>query len=322
MTAQTVLKTQDISKSYGKQKVLVDVDLDVKEGEIFGLLGPNGAGKSTVMKILNGLISQDKGKAVFFGKFNPKEIELRKKVAFVPQEDSFYRFFSVEENLSFFGSLYGIGGKELKERIEFLLEWLNLSFFRKRKAEHLSGGYRKMLNIACSLVYNPSFIFLDEPTVGLDPDMRRLLWKKLIELKEKKKTLFITTHYMDEAQELCNRIALILEGKIIVCESPEKLIDKYGGERNFEFEVDKPITKKLETELTKALGNTFHMTNQVIHVSYQGRNEMNALSKINNLIKLNGFAITKTTIKEPDLENVFLNLTGKVEGIKNVQKEE
>lgn len=322
MVNQTVLKTQDISKAFGKQKVLVDVDLEVFKGEIFGLLGPNGAGKSTLIKILNGLSSQDNGKAVFFGKFNPKDLELRKKVAFVPQEDAFYRFFTVEENLSFFGSLYDIKGKELKERINFLLEWLNLSFFRNRKAEHLSGGYRKMLNIACSLVYNPSFIFLDEPTVGLDPDMRRLLWKKLIELKEKEKTLFITTHYMDEAQELCNRIALIVKGKIIVCKSPYDLIDSFGGEKNFKFELDKPVTEKIKSDLKKALGESVHIEGQTISIVYKGKQEMNALSKINNLISLNGFTITKTTIKEPDLENVFLNLTGKIEGIKKAEKEE
>jgi ABC-2 type transport system ATP-binding protein len=318
---RAVLRAEKICKSYGQQKVLVDVDLEIFEGEIFGLLGPNGAGKSTLMKILNGLTVQDKGKAVFFGKFNPKNIELKKKVAFVPQEDSFYRFFSVEKNLFFFGSLYGIKGKELKKRIDFLTEWLNLGFFRKRKAENLSGGYRKMLNIACSLIYNPSFIFLDEPTVGLDPDIRRLLWKKLTGLRKRGKTLFITTHYMDEAQELCDRIALILEGKIIVCDSPEKLIEKYGGEKHFEFELNKPATKELEEDLKKATQN-FQVSNQNIQVSFKGKNEINALSKINNLIKLNGFNITKTTIKEPDLENVFLNLTGKIEGIKKVQKEE
>jgi len=322
MINQTVLKTQDISKAFGKQKVLVDIDLEVFKGEIFGLLGPNGAGKSTLIKILNGLSSQDAGKAVFFGKFNPKDLELRKKVAFVPQEDAFYRFFTVEENLSFFGSLYGIKRKELKERIDFLLDWLNLSFFRKRKAEHLSGGYRKMLNIACSLIYNPSFIFLDEPTVGLDPDMRRLLWKKLLELKEKEKTLFITTHYMDEAQELCNRIALILEGKIVVCKSPYDLIESFGGEKNFKFELDKPPTEKIKSDLKKALAGSVHIEGQTISIVYKGKQEMNALSKINNLILLNGFTITKTTIKEPDLENVFLNLTGKIEGIKKAAKGE
>lgn len=317
---KTVLETKNISKAYGTQKVLVDIDLEVFEGEIFGLLGPNGAGKSTLIKILNGLIPLEAGKAVFFGKLTPGEIELRKKLAFVPQEDCFYKFFSVEENLSFFGALYGIKGKELKERIEFLLKWLNLEFFRKRKAENLSGGYRKMLNIACSLVYNPDFIFLDEPTVGLDPDMRRLLWRKLIELKERNKTLFITTHYMDEAQTLCNRIGLILEGKIIVCESPEKLIEKYGGEKNFELELDKTATKKLETEL-KQTGSSVQTNNKIIDISYSGRNEINALATISRIIKENGFTVTKTTIKEPDLENVFLNLTGKKEGIKNVAKE-
>ncbi len=318
----TVLQVQNISKAYGTQKVLVDIDLKVENGEIFGLLGPNGAGKSTLMKILNGLAAQDKGKAVFFGKFNPKEIGLRKKVAFVPQEDSFYRFFSVKENLSFFGSLYGIRGKTLKKRIAFLLEWLNLGFFKNRKAEKLSGGYRKMLNIACSLVYDPDFIFLDEPTVGLDPDMRRLLWSKLTELRKRGKTLFITTHYMDEAQALCNRISLILEGKIVVCDSPAKLIDKYGGEKNFLIELDKPVNKALETDLRKGLGDTFHIAGQSLNIAYEGRNEMAALAKINNVIKLNDFTITKTTIKEPDLENVFLNLTGKIEGIKTTKKEE
>jgi len=316
-----VLKAQDISKAYGKQKVLVDIDLEVFGGEIFGLLGPNGAGKSTLMKILNGLAVQDEGKAVFFGKLNPKEIELRKKVAFVPQEDSFYKFFSVKENLDFFGSLYGMGGKKLKERITFLLEWLNLSFFENRKAEKLSGGYRKMLNIACSLVYDPDFIFLDEPTVGLDPDMRRLLWSKLTELRKRGKTLFITTHYMDEAQTLCNRISLILEGKIVVCDSPANLIEKYGGEKNFLIELDKPVNSELEADLKKGLGNTFHIAGQSVNIAYEGKNEMAALAKINSVIKLNGFTTTKTTIKEPDLENVFLNLTGKIEGIKTTKKE-
>ncbi len=318
---ETVLKTADLSKAYGKQKVLVDVDLEVFGGEIFGLLGPNGAGKSTLIKILNGLNTADSGKAVFFEKFNPKNLELKKHVAFVPQEDSFYRFFTVEENLSFFGSLYGIKGKKLKERINFLLDWLNLSYFKNRKAENLSGGYRKMLNIACSLVYNPSFIFLDEPTVGLDPDMRRLLWKKLIELKQKKKTLFITTHYMDEAQELCDRVALIMKGKIFVCKSPYELIESFGGQKNFQFETDKPIPEKTKQDLEKALGNSIHIDGQKINIVYKGKNEINALSKINRLIILNGLNITKTTIKEPDLENVFLNLTGKAEGIKKTEKE-
>jgi ABC-2 type transport system ATP-binding protein len=212
-----------ITKDFGKTRVLDQVSLNVEEGEIFGLLGPNGAGKSTMIKVLLGFEKASSGDFAYYreGK-KVSEPETKKTVSIVPQKLCFYRNFSVEKNLEVMGSLYGLRGKKLSTRIEALLERWNLKSFRRKKASHLSGGYQRLLNIACGLINDPSIIFLDEPTVGLDPKIRKAFWKKISGLKQQGKTVLLTTHYMDEAEYLCGRIALIVKGKIrLVLSVPE-----------------------------------------------------------------------------------------------------
>jgi len=226
------LVVEGISKSYGNFKVLKSVSFDVHQGQIFGLLGPNGAGKSTLIKVLIGFEKADSGK--FSYSLKGKEIlgnQVKERVSIIPQNLCFYEGFSPQKNLEIMGSLYGLWGKKLHERIELLLEEWNLKKFRKRKALKLSGGYKRLLNIACGLINDPAIIFLDEPTVGLDPKIRNSFWQKILGLKSQGKTILLTTHYMDEAEFLCDEIGVIVKGEIAI-----------------EFPVSKLIARKISVE--------------------------------------------------------------------------
>jgi ABC-2 type transport system ATP-binding protein len=209
------ISVKNVNKRFGGFQALNGVSFEVNEGEIFGLLGPNGAGKSTMISILMGFERPDSGEfSYFIGGRKLGGCEIDEKVSIVPQQLCFYNNFSVEKNLKFMGTLYGLGRKQLKQRVEFLLEKWSLAQFRKREARFLSGGYKRLLNIACGLINDPTVIFLDEPTVGLDPEIRQTFWEKIKELKKAGKTIILTTHYMDEAEHLCDRIAIIIKGKI------------------------------------------------------------------------------------------------------------
>ena len=221
MPALTVHK---IHKKFGSFEVLKGASFDVDEGKIFGLLGPNGAGKSTIIKILMGFEEKDSGEFSFF--LNNRKLtgkEILERVSIIPQELCFYRAFSSEKNLKTMGALYGLNGKALNERVEFLLEQWNLKRHRKKVSSMLSGGYKRLLNIACGLINDPDIIFLDEPTVGLDPKIRKAFWTKILELKKAGKTIILTTHYMDEAEFLCDEIAVIINGGIATELKVEKL---------------------------------------------------------------------------------------------------
>jgi len=217
-----IVEVKHISKSYKNRMVLSDVSLSIAPNEIFGLLGPNGAGKSTLIKIITGYYIKNNGSIKIKDKiFELHKNELLASIGLVPQEEQFYRDFTVRENIEFFGSLYHLDKKQKEATIEHLLEWLNLSDLADEKAKHLSGGYRRLLNIACSLVHDPEIIFFDEPTVGLDPNMRKTFWEKIRDLKKEGKTICITTHYMDEAEYLCDRITLIVKGKTLIVGKPQ-----------------------------------------------------------------------------------------------------
>ena len=182
----------------------------------------------------------------------------------MPQEISCYHGFTVRENLEFFGKMYGVKGKELKEKISYLLKWLSLGKFENREVENLSGGYKRLLNIACSLIHDPMIIFMDEPTVGLDPEIRHLMWEKIKELKENGKTICLTTHYLDEAQTLCDRIGILVNGRLLVKGVPEDLIMRYGGYRILIIKLSEAVSvddaesvkNSFPGSQTEVLGNT------------------------------------------------------------------
>jgi len=211
-----------------REKIIVDrISFSVDEGEVFGLLGANGSGKTTTFNMLSGLLAPSSGSVTILGKSAKEMQKYRQDIGFVTQEDSFYETLTVRENLEFFSSMYGVRSADAKERIRKLLAQMKLSDKRDVLASKLSGGMKKRLNIACSLVHDPKVIFLDEPTVGLDPVVRREIWGVIEELHGTKKTIIITSHYMEEIERLCGRVAIMFAGRIVDSGTPEELKKKY-----------------------------------------------------------------------------------------------
>jgi len=210
------------------EKIIVDrISFSVEEGEVFGLLGANGSGKTTTFNMLSGLLKSSSGSIKINGMSTAKGTGFRKQIGFVTQHDSFYDTLTVRENLEFFASQFGLSKNETNERIKKLLEQTQLTNKSNALASKLSGGMKKRLNMACSLVHDPKIIFLDEPTVGLDPVVRRGIWKMIQDLHGMKKTIIITSHYMEEVERLCGRVAIMFGGRVMASGTPSELKQKY-----------------------------------------------------------------------------------------------
>ena len=223
-----VLSAHNLHKSYGGHKVVNGMNLTLNKGECFGLLGPNGAGKTTTLRMLLGLIDPDDGKAELLGLPVPQAArEARIKVGVVPQMDNLDPDFTVAENLLVYGRYFGMQDSEIKVRIPMLLEFANLTHKQDAKIPTLSGGMKRRLTLARALVNDPDVIFLDEPTTGLDPQARHLIWQRLHELTVQGKTLLLTTHFMDEAERLCHRLAIMDNGRVISEGAPHELIEQH-----------------------------------------------------------------------------------------------
>ncbi len=221
-----VIRATGLQKSYGGQRVVDGLDLAIRKGECFGLLGPNGAGKTTTLRMLLGLIEPDGGSAQLLDLPVPQAArEARIKVGVVPQMDNLDPDFTVTENLLVYGRYFGMKDSEIETRIPDLLEFASLTHKRDAKVPTLSGGMKRRLTLARALVNDPDVIFLDEPTTGLDPQARHLIWQRLRELTSQGKTLLLTTHFMDEAERLCHRLAVMDNGRLISEGSPRELIE-------------------------------------------------------------------------------------------------
>jgi ABC-2 type transport system ATP-binding protein len=223
---EPMIEVQNLCKSFNDVKAVQDVSFDVKAGECFALLGPNGAGKSTTIKMLITLLAADSGEAKINGfslKTAPSRI--RESIGYVPQSLSVDGALTGRENLTIFGKLYGLNHAELKERVPQILEMMDLTDSANRPVAHYSGGMVRRLEIAQSMLHKPAILFLDEPTIGLDPVAREAVWKHVKQLRALyKTTIFLTTHYMEEAEALCTRIAIMRRGKIVALGSHEELI--------------------------------------------------------------------------------------------------
>jgi ABC-2 type transport system ATP-binding protein len=229
-------------KKYGEFTAVDDVSFEVKEGEIFGLLGPNGAGKSTLIRMMTTLIPITAGSASVAGHDVSKEPdEARRAIGVIPQAMTSDLDLTVEENLNIYAKLYDVPTKRRKEAIDELLETVDLTKWRDAQTKTLSGGMRRRLEIARGLVHSPKIFFLDEPTTGLDPVSRVAVWEMLTNIKSKRKlTVLITTHYMDEADRLCNRIAIVDHGKLVALDTPEALKASVPGSTVIEVQFDNP----------------------------------------------------------------------------------
>lgn len=224
---EPVLNVQRISKRYGQQQVLAQVSFSVKPGEIFGLLGPNGAGKSTLMKVICGLSRPDEGRLYIGGRDAVADRQsIKAVVGVVPQENNLERELTIEEALLVYGRLFQV--KEPAAQVKRLLQEFGLWQWRDKKIQHLSGGMARRALIARTLLPRPDILLLDEPSVGLDPDVRREIWNIITNLTAQGKTILMSTHYMEEAEQLCSRIALLKDGRILLIDTPENIKIRAG----------------------------------------------------------------------------------------------
>ncbi len=229
----TIIQTDGITKQYDEQEVLKGISIKIHKGELFTLLGPNGAGKTTLMKILTGQIRPTSGEAKVLG-VNINDLlksDKKLKISYVPQELLIWDNLTVEENINLAGKVYGLGKDELNKKVESLLKDFDLWQHKKKYAVKLSGGMKRKLSLAMSLMNDPELLFLDEPTTGLDVESRTLLIEDLKRLKEKGMTVFLTTHLMEEAESLSTRVLIINKGQIVALGSVNELIDKYVGKK-------------------------------------------------------------------------------------------
>ena len=225
------IQIENLVKRFGDVTALDGLSLEIEEGEIFGLLGPNGAGKSTTINILSGLLTPTEGSAKVGGFDIAKDAENVKKIIGVcPQHSAYYKYMTGRENIKLFGDLHGMPKKLINERSAQLIEKIGLEEAADRKSDGYSGGMVRRINLAMALINDPDIAFLDEPTVAMDPQSRRATWDFIEEFRRSGKTVILTTHYIEEAEELADRVGIIDHGKLIALDTPQALIDANGGE--------------------------------------------------------------------------------------------
>lgn len=277
-----MLNLTNLRKAFGSIVAVDALTLDIARGDVFGLLGPNGAGKTTTVGMAVGLIEPDAGSVELVDHGSPTDPRVRAMIGVAPQALAIYDELSAEENLAFFGRLQGLTGQPLKRRVRWALEFADLVDRRGHQVKTYSGGMKRRLNLAVALVHDPTLLLLDEPTVGVDPQSRNAVFEKIRALREEGRTVVYTTHYMEEAQRLCDHVGIMDQGRLLALDTVEGLIAAHGGrsvvtartaEGETRIETDDPVA---ELERLQAKGG------------------------------LDRFRVDK-----PDLERVFLNLTGR-----------
>jgi ABC-2 type transport system ATP-binding protein len=299
-----MIQADKLSKRYDDLVAVDNVSFEVSKGETIGLLGPNGAGKTTTIKILCGLLKPDAGSVTLAGKTDPGLMEVRLSLGVVPQALAIYDEISAQENLSFFGKLYGLSGRELKERIKHCLEIAGLSQRSKERVSKYSGGMKRRLNIVCSLMHDPPILLLDEPTVGVDPQSRNLIFDTIEDMKKQGRTIIYTTHYMEEAQRLCDRVAILDHGRILDMDSIENLIDKHGGPSHIEAELEE---KPSDLDKIRSFIDSKDIHLEGRSLRFETGRPMESLAELNR----SGLRFRSLKVQTANLEDVFLNLTGR-----------
>jgi ABC-2 type transport system ATP-binding protein len=298
------LEVNKLCKIYdGGLEALKGIDLSIPEGSFYGLLGPNGAGKTTTIGIITGLVNITSGSASIMGYDSVKEFRIaRKLIGLSPQELNFDVFFSVGELLELQAGYYGLSSKSAKERTSIMLEQFGLEDKRSAKSRELSGGMKRRVQIAKALIHDPPIVILDEPTAGVDIELRHMLWDYLRSINKAGKTILLTTHYIEEAEQLCEKVSIINNGKIIANDSPANLTQRHG-KSGLEIELSKSIDNLELTELD------FSLENKKLYININ--NPEKEMAKIISKISSQGGLIENVRILRSSLEDVFIKLTGK-----------
>ena len=304
-----VIKAEGLTKRFGQLIAVRDVSLQIQAGEIFGFLGPNGSGKSTVIRMLCGLLEPSAGTAVLDGLDAVKQTEeVKKRIGYMSQRFSLYEDLTVQENIDFYGEIYGLGGTELMDRRRAVFELVGLGDRMGQIAGTLSGGFKQRLALACSLLHRPRILFLDEPTAGIDPVARREIWDLLFRLAGEGTTLFVTTHYMDEA-ERCSRIGYIYNSRLIAHGKPQEIkqLPEITPEGADWFEVVSSETTRA-LSLLRGLSGVIDATifGEAIHILVRRAKDAPALEAI---LKGEGISQVDCRSVSPSLEDAFVTLT-------------
>ncbi|ADL52489.1 ABC transporter ATP-binding protein [Clostridium cellulovorans] len=303
-----MIEIKKLYKDYGNHIAVDNIDLKVHKGEIFGLLGPNGAGKSTTIAMICGLLKKTSGEIIYEEETN-KIKKWKENIGIVPQDFAIYWDLTAEENISFFCSLYGFKGQELKDRTNRTLEFVGLTEVRNKKTSEFSGGMKRRLNIACAIAHSPKLIIMDEPTVGIDPQSRNHILDSVVKLRDEGATIIYTSHYMQEVDDICDRIAIIDKGHIIAEGTSEELKSLVGDKNTINITVNKKI-QGLEDKLMEITG-----VEKVLFVDGEYKistlKSSNLISSLILVISQSGGEVKTIASEEPSLETVFLALTGK-----------
>jgi len=300
------IEVQDLCKSFGNFRAVDQLTLSVMQGEIFGLLGPNGSGKTTTINMISGLSVPTSGEVRVMGndvRHNARQVH--QILGSVPQETALYEELTAWANMDFHADLFGIPRKQKKERITKLLELVQLLDRKDSRVGTFSGGMKRRLALARALLHDPQLIYLDEPTLGVDVQARRAIWDYILALRDQGKTVLITTNYLEEAQVLCERVAIIDRGKLIEVDTPEHLKQTYGGSV-IEVETAPPVK---DTTALRALAGVNDVVQEGTHLKITVQGTNNIAAQVITLLSQEG-EIKDIAIREPNLDEIFLLLTG------------
>ena len=307
---EKIIEIKNLTKRYGDLVALDDFSLDVYKGEILGLLGPNGSGKSTTINTILSLLKYDSGKICIFNQeMSPTAYDIKSKIGVVFQDVAVFEELSVIENIDYFCGLYIKDKKIRNNYVQDAIDLVGLNEFKKFKPKQLSGGLLRRLNIACGIAHKPKLIFLDEPTVAVDPQSRNNILEGIKKLNELGATIVYTTHYMEEVEQLCNRIVIMDKGKIIASGTKDELKDMISLGEKITIEL-----KSMNQAFIDRLKNSkrvinIEIENNIVHISYKTKEDN--LSKLIDYVRENNVSYTSIFSERPTLNDVFLELTGK-----------
>ncbi|MGD0173916.1 MAG: ATP-binding cassette domain-containing protein [Anaerolineales bacterium] len=308
----TILEVKNLSKKYGDFAAVKGISFEIPEGEIFSLLGPNGAGKTTTISMLSTLFAPTGGEATIGGHSIVKEpMAVRNLIGVVPQELAIYDELTGRENLVFWGQMYGLAGRTLRHRVDEVLEQIGLTDKAKKRVKTYSGGMKRRVNIGVGLLHKPRLLFMDEPTVGIDPQSRRAILDSVKDLNRQGMTVLYTTHYMEEAQELSNRVGIIDHGELIALGTQAELTRQVGENDKLILHIDESQNGAALAAAVRLVPGVLKadVTDHTVAIIAPQAEEIMVpvITQANTL----GMKIRSVDIREPDLEAVFLSLTGR-----------
>ncbi len=306
-----MIQVKDLVKSYGTVRAIDGISFEMREGEVFGLLGPNGAGKTTTISVLSTLLPADSGHISVCGHDVSREpVQVRKRIGVVPQELALYEELNAEQNLKFWGRLYGLDGRALKSRVDELLEVSELVEHARRPVKGFSGGMKRRLNIMIGLVHKPDVLFLDEPTVGIDAQARSRILELISQMNDEGLTVLYTTHYLEEAEQLCDRIGVIDQGRMVAIGDKEELIRQIGEADLVRCQV--PV-KKIQ-EIGAALvdfDDVLQVVNRRGKLQIECQDGAKLLPRLQAELSGRGLDLEQLEIIRPNLETLYLKVTGR-----------